>query len=147
MTSEEIRETIEQLRKMPHECGTYTVRTPELCDRLIELLEQADPDTHMELPKDADGEYIHIGDLMECDRLPNGNRVCGEVKVIGDGIVWLHNVQYFIHAKYLRHHKPTVEDILHDFAIACEDAGNAGPAVAVLAGKYADRLREVMRDE
>ena len=146
MTSEEIRETIEQLRKMPHECGTYTVRTPELCDRLIELLEQADPDTHVELPKDADGEYVHIGDMMECDRLPNGCRVCGEVKAIGDGIVWLHNVQYAIHAEYLHHHHTlTVLEILDEL----EGLRGHGDyeVVVTRAAELAGQLRELMQDD
>ena len=38
------------------------------CDKfkvaLFDLLEQADPDTHMELPKDANDEHIHIGDEL-----------------------------------------------------------------------------------
>lgn len=36
--------------------------------------------------------------------------------------------------------KPTVEDVLAEFALACEDAGNAGPEVARIAAEYAKRL-------
>lgn len=73
------------------------------------------PDGWIELPKDANGEYIHIGDVMECEKLPNGNRVCGEVKAIGGGYVWLMNVQYKIHAGYLHHwHPDTWERIIED---------------------------------
>lgn len=37
-------------------------------DRLIDLLEQADPDTHIELPLDADGIPLHVGDEVYARR-------------------------------------------------------------------------------
>lgn len=67
------------------------------------------------LPKDADGEYIHIGDWME-----NGERV--ERIVLTDGswepYVYLAKTPYVLHEYFcneISHHKqPTVEDVLRD---------------------------------
>lgn len=36
---------------------------------------------------------------------------------------------------------PTVEDVLREFALACEDAGNAGPEVNRLSAEFAAKLR------
>lgn len=37
--------------------------------------------------------------------------------------------------------KPTVEDVLREFALACEDAGNAGPEVERTIAEYAAKLQ------
>jgi hypothetical protein len=44
---------------------------------------------------------------------------------------------------FAHHHAPTVEDVLFEFALACEDAGNAGPEVERIAAEYAAKLRLV----
>lgn len=119
----------------------------QLCDALDSIhanLERENErlrecDGWVELPKDADGEYIHIGDVMECEKLPNGNRVCGEVKGIGDGYVWLMNVQYKIRAEYLRHHTPTVEDVLREMLDAWGELPSNATNDAIVA-EYAKRL-------
>lgn len=38
------------------------------------------------------------------------------------------------------HHAPTVEDVLREYALKCEEAGNSGPEVKRLAAEYAARL-------
>lgn len=102
------------------------------------------------LPVDADGEYIRIGDMMDTEHF-------GTVEVEG----FVHNsiafYNYSGQPAYLctspvtlcrHHHAPTVEDVLHEFALACEDAGNAGPEVARIAAEYAAKLRLAgMEDE
>ena len=42
--------------------------------------------------------------------------------------------------------EPTVDDVLTEFALACEDAGNAGPEVARIAAEYAKRLTLAKED-
>ena len=70
----------------------------------------------IELPKDADGEYIHIGDVMD-GTCPSGKHVNGTVNAIGDGVFWLSNVQFPLKPDYMHHHNaPTVEDVLDEFA-------------------------------
>jgi hypothetical protein len=173
MNSKEIRAAIDRLKATPddslnnwnnwavvtrfmnvNESGSF--RTPALRDKLIDLLEMADPDTHIELPRDADGKTVHIGDMMECDRLPNGCRVCGEVNAIGDGVVWLHNVKYAIHADYLHHHAKTLDEVLREccdayHAAALDEEGDTvmadvlTPSQVLL--RYVTEIREVVANE
>ena len=94
----------------------------------------------MMLPKDADGEYINIGDCMECD-----GRVFD--------VIALSETQAFYTNKYCEilradisticHHKPpTVEDVLREFVFdAC---GDSTPEEAVVK-RFAERLR--LREE
>ena len=92
----------------------------------------------VELPKDADGKYIRIGDVLdgygktiEVVEMRHGRS--GWVLISRDGNGYADTFAF-------THHKPTVEDVLTEFALACEDAGNAGPQVARIAAKYAKRL-------
>lgn len=95
------------------------------------------------LPLDADGVTIHVGDVMEWD---DGETF--EVIGIGDtgtlyyletrddgtvGIEWTST-------ECKRHHATTVEDLLREYALKCEEAGNSGPEVKRLAAEYAARL-------
>jgi hypothetical protein len=88
---------------------------------------------YITLPKDADGEYIHIGDEMEgVDKYDSLKKVMGKVITVSfksDGIVdvavqaWSSDGKSW-HRAYLdpdasvyRHHRaPTVEDVLTEFA-------------------------------
>jgi hypothetical protein len=92
------------------------------------------------LPVDADGEYIRVGDVLdgygktiEVVEMRYGRS--GWVLISRDGN------GYADCAAFTRHHEPTVADTLVEFALACEDAGNAGPEVKRLAAEYAAKLR------
>ena len=75
----------------------------------------------VELPKDADGEYIHIGDTVEW--VPYDNTypsVVREVDAVGNGVFFAWDKANGRFAQYeayaYRHHKqPTVEDLLREF--------------------------------
>ena len=94
------------------------------------------------MPKDADGKVIHIGDVMDTEHF-------GTVEVEG----FVHSAVAFYNysgqpayictapANTCHYHAPTVEDVLREFALACEDAGNAGPEVERIAAEYAAKLR------
>lgn len=70
---------------------------------------------YMALPLDADGEAIHIGDMMHGTCL-SGKYVCGEVSAIGDNKFWLCNVQFSLCPSFMHHyHKPTAADVLREF--------------------------------
>lgn len=74
------------------------------------------PESHyVMLPKDADGEPVHIGDVMEW---PDGETF--EVVGIGDGVLfYTYDDDYaeWTGASTKRHHHtPTVEDLLREFA-------------------------------
>jgi hypothetical protein len=82
-----------------------------------------DESAWVELPKDADGEYIHIGDVME-------NIVCPPVhrEVTGVGVECFYgfdegNGRYsqFGANCYRHYHAPTVEDLLQEFAQRWDD--------------------------
>lgn len=82
--------------------------------------------THVELPKDADGEYIHIGDVVTVDVLWGGRSkplVVDRMELSHgkDGELWCialdtdkecWNQPSLMH----HHHAPTVEDVLREFA-------------------------------
>ena len=84
------------------------------------------------LPKDADGEYIHIGDVMEW---PNGETF--EVVGIGDGTLFYVEgdgdaLADWTGASTKRHyHAPTVEDVVTDL---CEHVWET----ALLGGTWSD---------
>jgi len=124
----------------------WLTTTSEDAETIIELLtDDDDMGDYIKLPKDVDGEVIHIGDVMTVYG-------CHTFIVDGIGFVDGNDVVYYTtnggrrkgHLASVCHHyhKPTVEDILGEFAIACEDAGNGGPTVAALIDEYAKRIRE-----
>lgn len=90
------------------------------------------------LPLDADGVPIHVGDVMEW---VNGTFIVHELKVTEDGwTAWDEQHGYTVHVDVCHHHAPTVEDLLREYALKCEEAGNSGPEVKRLATEYAARL-------
>ena len=93
------------------------------------------------LPLDAEGEPIHVGDVMEW---PDGSTA--EVVGIGDGTFFYVEdgedaAEWSSASGKIHHRAPTVEDVLREFALACEDAGNSGPEVERIAAEYAAKLR------
>ena len=100
-------------------------------DAKIERLE--DELSHcIELPKDADGEYIHFGDVLDQFGTPMTVFAMSDpdpdqgdcmLELITDGI----SDDTWVRARKMRHHRePTVEDVLREFVDAldidrCED--------------------------
>lgn len=82
----------------------------EFADRIdAELAER-----YVELPKDADGEYIHVGDRLEHT---NGIFTANDMTISIDGIwrAWDGENGHTVLLAKCRHHKqPTVEDVLRD---------------------------------
>ena len=73
------------------------------------------------LPVDADGEYIHVGDV-----LTDGEYTfrVDELAVFGDGSWSIRNEDgnAWAACDVTHHHTPTVEDVLREFALAvCKD--------------------------
>lgn len=103
-------------------------------------------DNTISLPLDADGVPIRVGDVMDFTK-----NVCN-LTVLGIGIVDEtesslgvfvregHDYVWY-NAEFLHHHAPTVEDVLAKFALACEDADNAGLEVARIIAEYAAKLK------
>jgi hypothetical protein len=98
------------------------------------------------LPVDANGVPISVG-----DELTDGEYtfVVGELATFGDGSWSIRNEDgdAWEACDVTRHHKPTVEDVLREFALKCEDAGYAGPKVEEIASEFAERLQLKERDD
>lgn len=173
MTHEEIKAAIERVRCC--KTGGSLVINSALMggidwtfetfrDALIDLLEQADPDTHTELPRDADGVSVHIGDEVESDHCEGGT-VVGIQYYEGVGALiavrprnW-DTPSWCNPAEYRYYHKPTVEDVLVDYYKECQlhasKLGLLDLAANVddkrvwrdIATTFAEKLREVMADD
>ena len=100
-------------------------------------------DEHYQLlPVDADGEYIHIGDVMEwCD---SGETLT--VEGIGRDVLFYidgENAEWTAARNKRHHHAPTVEDVLRDMSTKLRQAW-IGPETfdhnAIIA-EYAAKLR------
>jgi hypothetical protein len=120
----------------------------ECAGRIIDLLTDDDPsaDEYIKLPRDENGEVIHLYDQLAGYGYPNGGVICKAI--VNDQMILVGRItdtyrEWLLWDAYKCHHyhKPTVEDVLCEFAIACEDTGNAGPEVQRLASEYAKRLQ------
>ena len=73
------------------------------------------------LPKDEDGEYIHIGDVMEWVHYEYDDpTIVRTVSGIGNGVFFAWSDEQGRYAQYeapayRHHHAPTVEDVLREF--------------------------------
>lgn len=104
--------------------------------------------THIELPKDADGVPIHIGDVLTDDAefKSEGNVEC--LMLDKDGwYVWFSKgwTPVRIH-KWHHYHNPTVENVLRDFAYCCEEGATEQSIDEVIA-EYAKKLRLMNGEE
>ncbi|MBQ3267243.1 MAG: hypothetical protein IJH08_04935 [Atopobiaceae bacterium] len=113
----------------------------------------AERDGWVRLPVDADGEPIHVGDVMD-EQLPFGGYAAPapvdtmELSRGAGGYGWMVRLDSesgaFINPKLLRHHHaPTVEDVLREFYVYAErgkEHHREDVDDAVLA-EYAARLR------
>lgn len=95
-------------------CGSGLLVSNSECGRLLALADRIDSEM-VELPKDADDEYIHIGDVMEwCD---SGETLT--VEGIGSDVLFYidgENAEWTAARNKRHHHAPTVEDVLREFA-------------------------------
>ena len=90
------------------------------------------------LPLAADGEAIHIGDLMESD---DGEtfKVC-RLQLFDSG--WAIDGGKFTQGEIRHHHAPTVEDVLREFADrVCNSGHQWGLDAAETIAEYAAKLR------
>ena len=103
----------------------------------------------IELPKDADGVPFHIGELVD-EMLPFGGYAAPapidtmELSRGASGYVWMVKLdaenRALISPKLLRHHAPTVEDVLTEFGIDWEYESDCEDRAALLK-EYASKLR------
>ena len=122
----------------------------DLCGGIIDSDDKAELHTltdridseMVELPKDADGEYIHIGDVMEwCD---SGETLT--VEGIGSDVLFYidgENAEWTAARNKRHHHEPTVEDVLREFAEKVIDSQipSVHPTYEEAITEYAAKLR------
>ena len=120
-------------------------RMVERADRYSELRAKMN-NCYIELPKDADGECIHVGDVMEWVRYKDGDpTIVRTVSGIGNGVFFAWSDEQGRYAQYkadaYRHyHAPTVEDVLEEFGIDWEHESDCEDRAALLK-EYAAKLR------
>lgn len=102
------------------------------------------------LPKDADGEYIRVGDVMRLGSVERDLTVLGfgvpDASGHDYGVYVLDGDEYtWYNAIFLRHyHAPTVEDVLTEFGIDWEHESDCEDRAALLK-EYAAKLQ--LREE
>jgi hypothetical protein len=168
MTSEQINEAIERITKLESDATKASIANAAVGNDggwitnrdfrsfMLALLEQADPSTHMDVPRDADGVPIHIGDLI----YEEGNEpflvdemMVNKAKgweIFGGG--YGEGFSAYDPATCRHYHKPTVEDVLHEFATVIFATGifptdDNDKFTHEKIAEYAAKLREVMADE
>jgi hypothetical protein len=122
----------------------------ERADRYSELRAKMD-NCYIELPKDADGEYIHVGDVLTDDaEFESEGKV---VRLMFENEGWLVGFDEYVRwaepsiHEWHHYHEPTVEDVLQEFANAIlEWSGKSGNIAEVgtwsdIAAKYAAKLQ------
>ena len=93
------------------------------------------------LPKDADGEYIHIGDVMEVINSKQRAKACYmQMGPSGTWAVGLTKNCHWYDTESLRHyHAPTVEDVLMEFMDVM--LGTPSKDAAARIAEYAAKLQ------
>lgn len=127
----------------------HVMMPPSSIERNLDEIERELEERFIELPVDADNVPIKVNDEMESVHRPKEVFIVKRLKysekhgwMIG-GAARDDLSEYGLYAPFNCHHykPPTVEDVLREFALACEDAGNAGPEVKRIAEKFAERLQ------
>lgn len=118
-------------------------------ERIADRIDAALAERYVELPKDADGEPIHIGDVME-----SGDGDVFTVSSVDYGLhpssgrgkfwmLWNEDADFYECAYECRHHKqPTVEDVLRDMCLEIDRRCERGSIdYDELFAEYAAKLR------
>lgn len=128
----------------------------EFCGRLEEAATNREDVTlwgidYIPLPVDADGVPIRVGDVMEFSAFDLEHPVTRTVDGLGQDIffAWCGERGYQQHdVKRYRHHPPTVEDVLREFADrVCNSGHQWGLDAADTIAEFAAKLRLAGEDE
>lgn len=131
----------------PEQHGFRAGATIENYEAIADEIEREVAERFMELPLDADGVPIRVGDVMEFSAFEIEKPVTRMVDGIGQGVffAWCGERGYQQHeAKSYRHyHTPTVEDVLREFAEKITDSQipDVHPTYGEAIAEYAQRLQ------
>ena len=140
-----------------YKCGDSTVKPNGgmILNSIADAIESEIAERFIELPVDADGVSIRVGDKLECHA--NGYDGAFTVFAIGnDTVVGNHDIEWirdnpskwFHVASFCYHVKPrTLEDVLKELAcdVRKEWIENA-PLAEHVYSEYADEIRELMKE-
>ncbi len=138
-------ESTEQLRGMRGNYATYEDLVMRCCD-IADEIEQEIEERYVELPKDKNGVPIHVGDVMQGEKVGGG--WCEPFKVVRmdiDGDGWeVYELGGYCHQPSLcRHKPPTVEDVLNELCTKAFHSREIGANVSYkdVIAEYAKRLQ------
>jgi len=150
MTQEETKTLVKKLRERSSAIRTYTTEEimraifdgPCPKDLVMRILEEANPDTHVELPKDADGMAIHVGDeLYAYDRKCK----CVELQLQRDNSWVVETTRNTFTDETLddvRHHRMlTIEETLSEFGAKWNELDSEE-----LITDYAEKIKEIVEE-
>lgn len=100
---------------------------------------------YIALPKDVDGVPIHIGDELDGYGYPNGGAYCkailNEVMILAGPKDSGYRSWLMWDATEVRHHKPTIEDVLREFGEKYCDMVDGCAEESELFAEYAAKLQ------
>lgn len=141
-------ESIERLRKMDDEMlvplGNGQYVPDHSHNDIADQIEAEIAERYMELPVDANGVPIHVGDLLQL------GDTCSEVMAFEyrphDKLPWswLTKDGEWHNTAFTQHVKPrTIEDVLEDFGIECDERYPIRPRTELIA-EYANEIRGLL---
>lgn len=135
--TDELREYIWQHATNNDELRAIADRIDIAHKHAIGYVDDRDPETMAEngwvkLPKDSDGEYIHIGDVMQW---PEDGDTFEVVGIGEDGVLFYFDpnaedetADWTASQNKRHHHAPTVEDVLRGVVTLCRNTWKEGSA-------------------
>lgn len=141
----------DELRRVAVKTETASGRCERLyrgdLERLADAIETELAERYVALPLGADGVPIHIGDSIEIIGGEYGTAVAIELCEDGGWNVSMRPTGWdtptLFAAESVRHHPPTIEDVLREFAEKVTDSQIPGvhPTYEEAISEYAKRLR------
>lgn len=113
-------QSLEHVHDLEHDVEMWRDRAEDMRMERDDALKEHHawaPESHyMMLPKDADGEPVHVGDVMEWPTTGETFEVVG----VGDGVLFYTDddecAEWTGASTKHHHHEPTIEDLLREFA-------------------------------
>lgn len=125
---------------------TFYRDSPRMIDGLCKFSDEFEAEIaerYMELPVDAEGVPIHVGDVIQFVNEQGGTGAKVEVCAVSKHYVYYGEGKHFYRASMCRHVKPrTVEDVLRDMLNAYDRHEDGDMPYSFIA-KYADELRNM----
>lgn len=156
MTEKNERRVTDELREYVSTADrdVYTGKLLAIADRIdaeherqLEVLYRDMSDAeYVELPKDADGEVIHIGDVMGDRGFPDAKYT---VVGIGKDAFFTRDASGELHehtaSLYIHYKQPTIEDVLQEFAGKWLSSASGSEKEKEIVAEYAAKLQ--LREE